>query len=101
MLTHSLRILILLFRIAFLTLLERKLLSHGQLRMGPNKVVWLGILQPLIDGLKLFKKEVSRYGQSTKLLFMRARLIILSIIIAIFFLISTPRTGICIQYWLL
>lgn len=46
-------------RIAFLTLLERKLLRFAQNRKGPNLVGPLGILQPFSDGLKLLIKENS------------------------------------------
>lgn len=48
----------LLIAVAYLTLLERKILGYSQLRKGPNVVGIYGILQPLADGVKLFSKEI-------------------------------------------
>jgi len=47
-----------LISVAYLTLLERKILGYSQLRKGPNVVGLYGILQPLADGVKLFTKEI-------------------------------------------
>ena len=73
-----------LISIAYLTLIERKLLGYSQLRKGPNKVGLYGILQPLSDGIKLFSNEL-----------------ILPSHINLFFYIISPLISIFISFFLL
>jgi NADH-quinone oxidoreductase subunit H len=62
---------------AFLTLIERRVIGSIQARIGPNRVGWQGIGQPFADVLKLLVKEIVIPSSANKLLFIVAPLLAL------------------------
>nr|YP_010277835.1 NADH dehydrogenase subunit 1 [Cataglyphis aenescens]UHY95039.1 NADH dehydrogenase subunit 1 [Cataglyphis aenescens] len=79
-------LLILLVGIAFLTLLERKILGYVQLRKGPNKVGIIGLFQPFSDAIKLLNKELFYVYKSNYNLFYLCPLLSFSLMLVMWML---------------
>ncbi len=69
---------------AMMTWIERRLLSFFQYRLGPNRVGWFGILQPIADLLKLIRKENFRPDSVSAVLHLMAPIITLFFALAVF-----------------
>ena len=70
---------ILLFTLAYLQWVERKVIAHIQLRMGPSRVGPHGLLQPLADVIKLLTKEDLVPPQASKVLYILAPFLAVSL----------------------
>ena len=66
-----------LLSVAFMTIIERKMLAAMQRRLGPTDVGYFGVLQPFSDALKLILKESVVPAQSNKVLFYLAPVVTL------------------------
>ena len=77
LLTWLIQCLLILLTVAFFTLFERKVIGLFHLRLGPNKVSFIGLIQPLLDAFKLLTKQNLTPLRANKLVYNLAPIIAL------------------------
>jgi len=68
----------LMLTVAYYTYVERKVIGYMQIRIGPNRVGFRGLLQPIADAVKLMFKEIVIPTKADKVLFLIAPMISLA-----------------------
>ena len=89
----ALLLFILLTAVAYIVLMERKVIARMQNRWGPNRVGPFGLLQPLADGIKFILKEDIIPDSVYKPLYIAAPMIALTLsLISISIIPASPAT---------
>nr|YP_010636374.1 NADH dehydrogenase subunit 1 [Cyphocaris challengeri]WBQ48844.1 NADH dehydrogenase subunit 1 [Cyphocaris challengeri] len=82
-----------LISVAFVTLMEQKILGSGQVRIGPNYVGYWGLLQPFSDAVKLFTKESMNLKDGNILMYYMAPIFSLTFSLILWLLVPFSEGG--------
>lgn len=82
--------LLVILSVAFFTLFERKIIGLVHLRVGPNKVSFVGLIQPLVDAIKLLRKQHITSLQVNKVIYTLTP--IRSLVVSLLFWLMLPQS---------
>nr|YP_009525980.1 NADH dehydrogenase subunit 1 [Pseudocrangonyx daejeonensis]AXT17549.1 NADH dehydrogenase subunit 1 [Pseudocrangonyx daejeonensis] len=91
--SYSFYLILVLVSVAFITLVEQKVLGSAQIRVGPNKVGYIGIFQPFADAVKLFSKESVNLQMVNFFIYMMAPSMALAIMLVLWVVLPWPEGG--------
>nr|FAA04187.1 TPA: NADH dehydrogenase subunit 1 [Cirrodrilus suzukii] len=100
-LTILINLVVAMMAMAFFTLMERKFLGYFQLRKGPNKIILMGVPQPIADAIKLFIKQQMHPMNSNKIIFFIAPTMMLILSAMLWMLYPHMNSSFWMQYSIL
>nr|AXI98609.1 NADH dehydrogenase subunit 1 [Pseudoniphargus longipes] len=100
-LSYIVLVVMVLVSVAFVTLMEQKILAGSQIRVGPNYVGLWGLLQPFSDAVKLFTKEGLVLMKSNFLVYWVSPIISLSLALFLWVIFPFLEGGVSLKYGLL
>ena len=98
MLSYTLLVVIVLVGVAFVTLIEQKILAGSQIRVGPSVVGYWGIFQPFSDAVKLFSKERVRLWVSNITIYYLSPTISLGLVLILWPLVPFLEGGLGFEF---
>jgi NADH-ubiquinone oxidoreductase chain 1 len=87
-----------LLSVAFFTLFERKVMGLFHLRFGPNKVFFIGVVQPLLDAFKLLTKQTITPLKRNKLVYGFSPILALTLSLFVWLCLPFSFTFVCLPY---
>nr|YP_010708729.1 NADH dehydrogenase subunit 1 [Caprella acanthogaster]WCR50895.1 NADH dehydrogenase subunit 1 [Caprella acanthogaster] len=100
-LNYLILMILVLVCVAFVTLMEQKLLGGVQIRLGPSKVGYWGVLQPFSDAVKLFSKEYTFPRVSNNFLFLLMPFFSLFLMLSLWMVFPLVFGGFCFSLGIL
>jgi len=82
----------LILGVAYFTYWERKIIGWMQVRIGPNRVGWKGVLQPFADVIKMLLKEIVIPANANRFLFLTAPVLSLVPALAVWAVVPLSNT---------